>query len=145
MQINVQFADGVADVPDAADIRAWARRALRSSDAHAELTVRVVDAAEGRELNERWRSGSGPTNVLAFPLGDDCHVPHVLGDIVVCAPVAAEEARRDGKALTAHWAHLVVHGTLHLAGYDHINEEDANEMEAMERKILGELGYPDPY
>lgn len=110
------------------------------------MTVRVVDEAEGAALNERYRGRTGATNVLAFAF-DAPEMPSVqiLGDVVVCAPVAAREAREGSKRLDAHWAHLVVHGTLHLLGYDHQETRSAQEMEAIERKVLDGLGYPDPY
>ena len=110
------------------------------------MTVRVVDEAEGAALNERYRGRSGPTNVLAFTF-DAPELPslRILGDVVVCAPVAAREARESSKRLDAHWAHLVVHGTLHLLGYDHEEPRSAREMEAIEREVLGGLGYSDPY
>ena len=112
----------------------------------SELTVRVVDEAEAASLNEQFRRGSGPTNVLAF--SHDNEVPGAkssLGDLVICAPVLEREAADQGKTLEAHWAHISIHGTLHLLGYDHETEEDARVMEARERELLGALGFDDPY
>ena len=110
------------------------------------MTVRVVDEAESAALNHRYRRRVGATNVLAFSF-DAPELPslRILGDVVVCAPVAAREARERSTRLDAHWAHLVVHGTLHLLGYDHDEPGPAGEMETLEREILDELGYPDPY
>lgn len=145
MRVNVQTVTDGEGVPSAPEIIEWASRALRLGPHEAEITVRIVDLEEARNLNEKWRGGAGPTNVLAFPI-EGLKVEHrLLGDVVVCGPIANEEAARDGKLASAHWAHLVIHGTLHLLGYDHLNDTDAAQMEAVERTLLGELGYPDPY
>ena len=144
--VAVQRACAASGVPPPAKLVQWAEAALAGRSEGAQMTVRVVDEEEGAVLNERYRRRAGPTNVLAFPF-DAPELPslRILGDVVVCAPVAAREAREHAKRLDAHWAHLVVHGTLHLLGYDHDRSETANEMEAAEREILGRLGYPDPY
>ena len=144
--VEVQRACVVPDVPSPAKIAHWAVAALAGRSEGAEMTVRVVDEAEGAALNARYRRRAGATNVLAFAF-DAPELPslRILGDVVVCAPVAAREAREQSKRLDAHWAHLVVHGTLHLLGYDHDGPDPAQEMEAAEREILGRLGYPDPY
>ena len=144
--VAVQRACAASGVPPPAKLVQWAEAALAGRSEGTQMTVRVVDEEEGAELNERYRRRTGPTNVLAFPF-DAPELPslRILGDVVVCAPVAAREAREHAKRLDAHWAHLVVHGTLHLLGYDHDRSETANEMEAAEREILGRLGYPDPY
>ena len=143
--VEVQRACVVPDVPSPAEIARWAGAALAGRSEGAEMTVRVVDEAEGTALNARYRRRVGATNVLAFAF-DAPELPslRILGDVVVCAPVAAREAREQSKRLDAHWAHLVVHGTLHLLGYDHEDPRSAQEMEAVEREILGRLGYPDP-
>ena len=144
--VDVQRACVVPDVPSPVKIARWAGAALAGRSEGAEMTVRVVDEAEGAALNARYRRRAGATNVLAFAF-DAPELPslRILGDVVVCAPVAAREAREQSKRLDAHWAHLVVHGTLHLLGYDHDGLDPAQEMEAAEREILGRLGYPDPY
>ena len=112
----------------------------------ADLTVRIVDAAEGAELNQRWCHKPGPTNVLSFPAnGEEEIAPELLGDIVICAPVVLREAEEQGKDTEAHWAHLVVHGALHLLGFDHLKEPEARAMEQLETEILIRLGYSDPY
>jgi probable rRNA maturation factor len=145
--VTVQNAAARARVPAVATLRAWARRALEPG-ARGELTVRIVDAEESAALNSRYRGKRGPTNVLAFPAdspparGDEL-LP--LGDIVICAAVVQREARAQGKPPAAHWAHMVVHGVLHLQGYDHEKRADATIMERRERALLAKLGFPDPY
>ena len=144
--VEVQRACPAPGVPSPAKIARWAEAALAGRSEDAEMTVRVVDEAEGAALNARYRRRAGATNVLAFAF-DAPELPslRILGDVVVCAPVAAREAREQSKRLDAHWAHLVIHGTLHLLGYDHDESGAAREMEAIERSLLGRLGYPDPY
>ena len=144
--VEVQRACAVPGVPPSAKLVEWAEAAIGGRRDGARMTVRVVDEAEGAELNERYRGTKGATNVLAFGF-DAREVPSVriLGDVVVCAPVAAREALAHSKRLDAHWAHLVVHGTLHLLGYDHDEPGAADEMETLEREILDRFGYPDPY
>jgi probable rRNA maturation factor len=142
--VTVQIATSRAGVPHARSFARWANAAFaagaprRASDL-AELTIRVVGAAESRKLNRTWRGKDKPTNVLSFSSD------HELGDLAICAPVVAREAREQGKRPAAHWAHMVVHGVLHLLGYDHENDRDAARMEAREAKILAQLGMPNPY
>lgn len=127
--------------------RTWIEAALRGAQAvPGALALRIVDEPEGAELNQAWRDRPAATNVLSFPaeLPENPAV-HVLGDLVLCAPVVRREARAQGKRQAAHWAHLVIHGTLHLLGYDHIVESEAEAMEALERTVLAGLGFPDPY
>jgi probable rRNA maturation factor len=126
-------------VPRAADIAAWARMAL-GRRAAGELGVRVVGSAESRRLNARYRGKDKPTNVLSF-MGEAL----LLGDLVICASVVRAEAREQGKSLRAHWAHLVVHGALHLIGYDHEREAEAKRMERREVAVLRRLGFANPY
>ena len=144
--VDVQRACAAPGVPAPGKLAKWAEAALDGRSDDARMTVRVVDEAEGARLNERYRGKAGATNVLAFAF-DAPEVPslRILGDVVVCAPVAACEALEHSKRLDAHWAHLVVHGTLHLLGYDHDEPGPAREMETLEREILDGLGYPDPY
>ena len=144
--VEVQRASPADGVPSSVEIARWAEAALAGRSEGAEMTVRVVGEAEGAALNARYRRRAGATNVLAFAF-DAPELPslRILGDVVVCAPVAAREAREQSKRLDAHWAHLVVHGTLHLLGHDHDAPDSAQEMETIERTILGRLGYPDPY
>ena len=142
--VTVQIATSRAGVPHARSFARWANAAFaggaprRASDS-AELTIRVIGAAESRRLNRTWRGKDKPTNVLSFSSD------HELGDLAICAPVVAREAREQGKQPAAHWAHMVVHGVLHLLGYDHENDRDAVRMETREAKILAQLGMPNPY
>lgn len=135
-----------APVPDDDAFRRWVGAALAGRRETAELTVRIVDEAEGRALNARWRGRDYATNVLSFPaeLPPGVALP-LLGDLVVCAPVVAREAAEQGKPEADHWAHLVIHGTLHLLGFDHERETDAALMEGLERELLAGLGIGDPY
>lgn len=144
--LAVDFRTADADLPDAAALRRWVEAALPAARADAEVGLCIVDEPESQALNLRYRDLDKPTNVLSFPaeLPAELNLP-LLGDLVVCAPVVAREAMEQGKPLEAHWAHMLVHGTLHLLGYDHINDADAERMEALETDILTSLGYPDPY
>ncbi|MEJ2327702.1 MAG: rRNA maturation RNase YbeY [Chromatiaceae bacterium] len=127
------------------EIDRWVRAALGAAD-DRELNIRIVNEPEMAELNSRYRHKEGPTNVLSFPFESPPGVNSaILGDIVICAPVVRREAGEQGKALAAHWAHMVVHGIMHLRGYDHENEADAERMEAAETEILTGLGFPAPY
>ena len=148
--VHTQYAAGRRGIPAAVTLRRAARAAWRA-DAHVEVGLRIVDVAESFALNQQFRGGSGPTNVLSFPAsaeGDELPqtgaVPY-LGDIVLCAPVLEREACEQHKALHSHYAHMVVHGMLHLQGYDHETEAEAIRMEQLEREILADLGYDDPY
>jgi probable rRNA maturation factor len=145
--LDLQVALPVADLPRPEHFLAWAEAALLPENRGAELVIRLVDEAESAELNETYRGKTGPTNVLSFPFDMPPEVEELqlLGDLVICVPVVRREAAEQGKAESAHWAHLVVHGTLHLQGYDHQAEAEAEEMEGLERQILARLGYPDPY
>ena len=145
--VTVQNASSGGGVPAEAQLKRWARGAL-AEGVRGELTVRIVDAAESTELNSRYRGKKGPTNVLSFlaeapPAATAELLP--FGDVVICAEVVEREAREQGKEPAAHWAHMVVHGALHLQGYDHETVRDASIMEARERALLAELGFPDPY
>ncbi|MBY0267149.1 MAG: rRNA maturation RNase YbeY [Burkholderiales bacterium] len=138
-KITVQNASTARNVPTAARIRRWARAALA---AEAQVTIRIVGATEGRLLNRSYRRKDYATNVLTFVFRD--HAP-LAGDIALCAPVITREARAQRKPVAAHYAHMVVHGLLHLQGYDHESENDARVMERRERTLLAAFGYPDPY
>jgi probable rRNA maturation factor len=146
LDLHVQYASVADDLPLPADLERWAAAVLAGRRPTAELSVRVVDEAEAAALNRRYRGRQGPTNVLSFPYqaAGGVDLP-LLGDLVICAPVVAREAREQGKSLAAHWAHMVVHGTLHLLGYDHVREHEAAAMESLETQILQDLGFPDPY
>ncbi len=145
LAVDVQLADAAAQPPSRQALVRWAKAAWRS-DEDREVVVRVTGEAESRQLNHAYRGKDRATNVLSFPFeappGMD--IRHI-GDLVICAPVVAREASEQRKPLEAHWAHMVVHGMLHLQGYDHETEADADEMEALETDILVGLGYPAPY
>jgi probable rRNA maturation factor len=145
IEVAVQFAVDDDGLPTAADFQRWVAAAL-GDRSDAELAVRVVGRAESRRLNATYRGKDTPTNVLSFPaeLPPGVDLP-LLGDIVICAPLAVEEARSQHKALADHWAHLTVHGVLHLLGHDHQDDEEAAEMEALETRILTSLGLADPW
>lgn len=147
LELDIQLAcDDVQGIPAADAIAGWARAALAGEREHSELSIRVVGAEEGKALNLEYRGKDYPTNVLSFPAEIPAYVElPLLGDIVICAPVVAAEAAGQGKSMDAHWAHLVVHGVLHLLGYDHTEDSEAELMEARERAVLEGLGFTDPY
>ncbi len=139
LNLSVQYACSRDGLPVRADFVRWARAALQGG---GEIAIRLVDAGEGRELNREYRGKDYATNVLSFPYESE---PLVMGDLIICPSVVAREAAEQNKPLAAHYAHLTVHGMLHLQGRDHDNDEDAQAMEDEEREILAALGYPDPY
>ena len=160
LAITVQYSGSRRGVPHTRSFTQWARAAFTVAKAPrtkraptASLTIRVVGAAESRVLNRTWRGKDKPTNVLSFPSGDfvanrldaAASAEPSLGDLAICAPVVAREAREQGKQVKAHWAHMVVHGVLHLLGHDHENDREAEVMEAREVAILGTFGYANPY
>ena len=146
VEINMEDVSGTAGNPSTADFRRWVAAAFAGRRTEAEVSIRIVAEAEGAELNARYRGKTGATNVLSFPAGLPPGVPlPMVGDLVICAPVVAREAEAQGKEPSAHWAHLTVHGCLHLIGHDHEREAEAAEMEALETAILADLGFPDPY
>lgn len=146
VEVDVQYAATDEGLPEPEEILSWVEAAVAGRRSNVELTVRVVDEAEIIALNRTFRGRDEPTNVLSFPVGDlpGIQVP-LLGDVVVCAPVVSRQASEQGKTARAHWAHMVVHGTLHLLGYDHVAPADAETMEQIEKAILDSLGYGDPY
>jgi probable rRNA maturation factor len=139
LQLAVQYAISARGLPSRGQFRRWARAALEQD---AAVTIRVVGQDEGRALNANFRHKDYATNVLTFVFRDRAPLE---GDLALCAPVLAREAREQKKTLAAHYAHLTVHGLLHLQGYDHENPRDAKKMEQCETRILGKLGYADPY
>lgn len=145
MAVDIQLATA-ADCPTPEHLRAWTRQAVGEGPDPVEVTVRVVDEAEMTALNGTYRHREGPTNVLSFP-GDTVPGTDItlLGDVVICAPVVAREAAAQGKPAEAHWAHMVVHGMLHLQGLDHQDDVGAAAMEAREVAMLAAMGFPDPY
>ena len=146
--IQIQRQLPAKGLPSAASLRTWATATLPED--HGELTIRLVDETESQTLNRTYRGKDKPTNVLSFGYDEDDDMPGlpqqpILGDIVICAAVVRREAAEQGKTERAHWAHMVVHGCLHLLGYDHESNTEAEEMEHRERVILAQLGFPDPY
>ena len=150
LDVAVGYAAPRAGVPAAVSFRKWVAAALEGRIREADLAIRIVDEKEGRALNHHYRGKDYATNVLSFPaelpegLPKGVKLP-LLGDLVLCAPVVAREAREQGKPLNAHYAHLTVHGCLHLLGCDHEDAQEAEAMEQLEREILAGLGLPDPY
>jgi len=169
INVDIQYASDEPDLPDQEQFTHWVNIVLQAQTSHQngkgdnqenantlapqnappsslELTIRIVDEAESKQLNETWRQCPKPTNVLSFPFDSPPGVElPLIGDIVICAPLVALEATEQHKSLVAHWAHLVIHGTLHLLGYDHIDETQAQIMEQLEINLLHDLGYPNPY
>ncbi|WP_333607744.1 rRNA maturation RNase YbeY [Arsukibacterium sp.] len=144
--LDLQLATTAADLPDAAQFQLWLEAAIVPFQDEAEVTIRIVDNAESQQLNLSYRKKDKPTNVLSFPFTAPAGIElPLLGDLVICAPVVAEEALTQKKSLEAHWAHMVIHGCLHLLGFDHINDADAEQMEAEEIQILQQLGITNPY
>jgi probable rRNA maturation factor len=145
--VDIQCAS-TEPVPEEGDIRGWINATLKAESGREnnEISVRLVDVKEMTALNESYRGKEGPTNVLSFPalLPEEVETP-LLGDIVVCVPVVRKEAEQQGKALESHWAHMMIHGTLHLLGFDHIEEDEAETMEALETAIMLTLNYNCPY
>jgi probable rRNA maturation factor len=139
LSITIQYASNQTNLPTQNQFRKWAKAAIRVD---TEVTIRLVDEDEGRALNKTYRGKDYATNVLTFPLTEE---PHLVGDIIICAPVVAAESLEQNKPLEAHFAHLTVHGILHLHGYDHEIEAQAELMESLETAIVSKLGYANPY
>lgn len=148
LDLSVSYALPRKGLPSPASFRRWAEATLQERLRRVDLAIRLVGEREGAALNRHYRGKDYATNVLSFPaeLPEEVKVKMpVLGDIVMCAPVIAREAREQGKELAAHYAHLTVHGILHLLGWDHENEREADAMETLEREILASMGFEDPY
>ena len=139
LSLSLQIASDAVQIPSKAQFKKWAKNTIRVD---TEVTIRIVDEDEGRALNSAYRGKDYATNVLTFPLAEE---PHLMGDIVLCAPIVVAEAIAQNKTLEAHYAHLTVHGILHLHGYDHEIEAQAQLMETIEIQILAKLGYANPY
>jgi probable rRNA maturation factor len=144
--VDIQYAVEAPGLPTEADFTRWVVTVLEDRRVEGEVCIRIVDAEESQALNAEYRGKDKPTNVLSFPFDVPPGVPvTLLGDLVICAEVVAREAEEQQKAALHHWAHMVVHGTLHLLGFDHINDDEAEEMEALERDLLARLDIADPY
>lgn len=144
--LDLQQSSTLLPTPSQEYFQQWVEMALEQKHADAELCIRIIDIDEMSTFNLKYRNKNGPTNVLSFP----AQIPpelqlNILGDILICAPLVEEEAACQQKEILHHWAHLTVHGVLHLVGYDHKTHEEAEIMEGMEREIMKKLGYPDPY
>lgn len=145
--IDLQIAsENTENLPTAEQIQQWANAAIRAENLEPEMTVRIVDEEESHHLNLTYRGKDKPTNVLSFPFEcpDEVELA-LLGDLVICRQVVEREAEEQEKPLMAHWAHMIVHGSLHLLGYDHIEDDEAEEMESLETEIMLGLGFADPY
>lgn len=145
--LDLQIVSKAETLPSEPEFLTWLSAAIDGASPTAEITIRIVDEAESQQLNHDYRDKDRPTNVLSFPFQAPPGVEEVpiLGDLVICAPVVQREAAEQQKNCQAHWAHLVIHGTLHLLGYDHIEESEALIMESREKEILAALSLPDPY
>ncbi len=156
IELELQNPYDFDSIPSTDDLHKWSNAALQNHDGEVSLVIRVVDEDEGKRLNQTYRNKESATNVLSFPyevpdyavdipeLNDEYSQQH-LGDLVLCENVVMQEAKAQNKTLEQHWAHLVVHGVLHLQGYDHINDDDALQMESLEIEILKGLGFDNPY
>ncbi|WP_428772103.1 rRNA maturation RNase YbeY [Vibrio sp.] len=147
IELDLQLAvEDSIGLPDESDFQHWLTQAVTAFQPQAEVTIRIVDQAESQQLNHDYRGKDKPTNVLSFPFEAPEGIElDLLGDLVICRQVVEQEAREQGKPLLAHWAHMVVHGSLHLLGYDHIEDDEAEEMEALETQIMQQMGFDDPY
>ncbi len=145
--VEVQYACAFEPVPSEVQVHAWCTQIMRALHSNALLCVRIVDADESQSLNREYRGHDRPTNVLSFPaeIDNPDHQIPVLGDLLICAPIIAAEAMEQGKPLAHHWQHMLVHGILHLMGYDHQLPDEQAEMEAQEITLLAQMGVPDPY
>ncbi|AHI29084.1 rRNA maturation RNase YbeY [Marinobacter similis] len=145
LTVDIQNVFEGSSVPADTQFQTWAQNAWLGEHP-SEVTVRIVDTLESQSLNNEFRGKDKPTNVLSFPFEAPAGITVPLaGDLVICAPVVEREAAEQDKTPTAHWAHMVVHGMLHLQGYDHVDDEDAEAMEALEIRLLGQLGFGNPY
>jgi len=145
-RIDIQRVFKSEGQPDEVQIQAWVDAALEDIDQDTEIVIRIVDEAESAQLNGQYRHKKGPTNILSFPFEAPVGIElNLLGDLVICAPVVAREAIEQHKPLAHHWAHIIVHGVLHLLGYDHLDDDEAEQMEVKEIEILKKLNINNPY
>ncbi|NVJ55315.1 MAG: rRNA maturation RNase YbeY [Vibrionaceae bacterium] len=143
LQLAVENENGL---PSFEDVQRWLSNTVEKFQPQAEVTVRIVDEEESHQLNHEYRGKDKPTNVLSFPFEAPPGIEiDLLGDLIICRQVVEREAKEQGKPLMAHWAHMVVHGSLHLLGYDHIEDDEAEEMESLETEIMQSMGFEDPY
>ena len=143
LQLAVEDEQGL---PTEQDIQQWLDKTIPQFQENAELTIRIVDTEESHQLNHEYRGKDKPTNVLSFPFEAPPGIElDLLGDLIICRQVVEKEAEEQNKPLLAHWAHMVVHGSLHLLGYDHIEDDEAKEMESLETEIMQAMGFEDPY
>jgi probable rRNA maturation factor len=146
IELDLQIASNSHGIPDLEQFLSWSNATLSNYPEHSVLTIRIVDEEESALLNNKYRKKIGPTNVLSFPADIDPQFDYpLLGDIIICAPVVVNQAQECNKDLTAHWAHMVVHGILHLLGYDHVTEKEAHKMETLETELLISFGFAPPY
>ncbi len=146
-QLDIQRIDDLDSLPGDDDLQLWVEKALADYSQDAEIVIRIVDIQEMTELNSQYRGKQGATNILSFPfeLPEGVEGIDLLGDLVVCAAVLEQEAKQQNKALSVHWAHIIIHGVLHLLGYDHLTDDEAIEMESKEIVLLQELHIDNPY
>lgn len=144
--LDLQIITESTPLPSHEELEIWFTAALPNKKQNSEITIRIVDLEESQQLNSTYRGKDKPTNVLSFPadLPEELNIP-LLGDLVICAEVVKREAEEQQKELNAHWAHMVIHGTLHLLGYDHEDDDEAEEMESLEISLLAAIGFADPY
>ncbi|WP_293725598.1 rRNA maturation RNase YbeY [Thiolapillus sp.] len=146
IRAEIQTVCQSGNIPDSDEFQTWLEAVFPQCDEAMEIVIRIVDERESAALNAQYRHKQGPTNVLSFPFQPPVEMDvRLLGDLVICAPLVAREAREQNKNIQDHWAHLVVHGVLHLLGFDHLEEQQARQMEAKEVAILKKLAIPDPY
>lgn len=147
IELDLQIAtEDTQSLPTQQQLQLWLGSAISLFQPQAEVTVRIVDEVESQQLNRDYRGKDKPTNVLSFPFEAPPGIEiDLLGDLIICKQVVEKEAKEQNKPLEAHWAHMVVHGSLHLLGYDHIEDEEAEEMEGIETEIMQKLGFEDPY
>jgi probable rRNA maturation factor len=145
--LDLQIACSSEHIPSETDFQTWVNSVLHDRKPDSELTIRIVEEEESQSLNHEYRGKNKPTNVLSFPFEAPGNLPDfpLIGDLIICSQVVEREAQEQGKPLNNHWAHMVIHGILHLLGYDHIDDQEAEEMEAIETDILSSLNIPDPY
>jgi len=146
IELDLQIATDAANLPEESAFNQWVSAVLTQFNKPFELTIRIVSTEESQQLNKQYRQKNKPTNVLSFPFDVPEGIElNLLGDLVVCKDVVEQEAAEQNKTLAAHWAHMITHGCLHLLGYDHISDNEAEEMEALEIKILAQQGFENPY